>query len=104
MSQTRTRIRVFRLNDCDWFAGEDLESCIKGFFADYLGETDTPKNREEYLDEPNELSDEELDRLKFTDIEGEWGKQGQQYTFRKALENMIKGEVEFPVLFASTEF
>src|SRR5882724_4024653 len=88
MKTMTTTTRIFRMNDCEWFAGSDIESCIKTYFTEYLSEDDTPENREEYLDEAEELSDAEMDRLKFTDIEGEWGLAGTQYTFREALEHM----------------
>jgi hypothetical protein len=92
------------MNDCDWFAGTDLESCIVCYLTEYVSNVDTPENRTEYLDDPYELSDATIDRLKFTDVEGEWGDRNKEYTFREALENMIKAGVRFPAFFASTEF
>jgi hypothetical protein len=97
-------VKVYHMNDCEWFAGEDLESCIKYYFEEYIGEDDTPENREEYLNDAEELSEAEMDRLKFTDIEGEWGERDKQYTFREALDKMIAEGTEFPCFFASTEF
>jgi hypothetical protein len=97
-------IKVFRLNDCDWFAGENLESCIKCFFSEYLTEEDTPENREEYLCDTEELDDSQLDVLKFHDLEGDWGPANTQYTFREALTHMQAAGDKFPCFFASTEY
>ncbi len=30
-----TDIRIFAMNDCDWMAGLDLESCIEKYLAEF---------------------------------------------------------------------
>lgn len=100
----KTTIKVYRLNDCDWFAGPSLESCVQCYLRDYIHTPDSLQNRDEYIDDEEELSDEQMERLKFTDTEGEWGEKNKEYTFQSALEQMIQRGVVFPAFFASTEF
>lgn len=89
------RIRIFALNDCDWYAGADLESCIQ----DYLEMTSAA--REDVIENPHELDDEAMDRLVFVDDTGDTT---VRRSFREQLDRMIAEGVEFPNFFASTEY
>lgn len=81
------------MNETDWMAGVDLESCIQKYLADYAGDF----TREQVLDDPDELSDAQMDRFVFADDDGE------KRTFREQLALMVAGGVTFPEFFASTE-
>jgi hypothetical protein len=91
------------LNDCEWYAGEDLESCIKYYFEEALGEPDTPKNREDYLEEPcEEVPEEAMNRMRFVDDDGLVGETTR--TFREQLDHLIANGQQFPMMFATTEY
>lgn len=99
-------VKVFEINDCEWMAGEDLESVIQDYFKNYAMCEDTLENREEYCPEPMELSDETMERLKYHDIEGDLVGDGEKkvYTFREALNLMLAKGMKAPFYFASTEY
>lgn len=86
-------IKIFAINDCDWWAGYDLESCIVAAMSE------TGMARDELLGwgEAHELTDEEMDTLKFVDDDG------QQSTFREHLELSFRRDGAVPYFFASTE-
>jgi hypothetical protein len=93
-------IHVYKINDCDWFAGADWESCRDLYLKDYGGETEL---LEDGSRQP--LTAEELAAHIFTDndyIEHPIG-QPVQRTFREELDRLIAAGTEFPVMFASTE-
>ena len=94
ISRLKKQIKVFQLNDCDWWAGYDLESVKKAYVKE------TGMSLEEAFDDPRELTDEEMDTLKH------WGDEGdnkEPITFRQELDRMIESGFEFPWFFASTE-
>ncbi len=99
-------IKIFQLNDCEWMAGEDLESVIQDYFKNYISEEVRPEIREVFLYEAEELSDEDMDRLKYHDIEGDLAGDGVKkiYTFREALNKMLEKGDKAPFYFASTEY
>lgn len=86
-------IKVFQLNDYEWWAGESLESVVE-YYENNV--TNDPDEMEE-LKDAYELSDEALDTLIFNDEDG------SQKTFRQELENCIKEKQEFPCFFATSE-
>ena len=97
--------RVFRLNDCDWWFARSLEEAI----ADYKHQTGAG---DEELEDARELTEEELDRLMFTDDPDD-PLSATLHTFRDELRARIQlqGELEAehgiprkPELFASTEY
>lgn len=100
-----SEIKIFKLNDCDWWAGEDLDS-VKSAYLREMDITDL-QGIESAFDDPRELFDEEMDRLKFVDgddpINAD-GTPGGTLTFRAALSRCIERGDTFPQLFASTEF
>jgi hypothetical protein len=101
-------IKVFRINDCDWLAGEDFESALVW----YMGETGL--TREEALDgSEHELTPKEMEALKyFIDDEDELCAHGVdpskvtclKISFQAELEHMEESKQTFPCLFASTEY
>lgn len=95
-------IKIFKLDDCTWWAGADLESCI----VDAMREYGLP--RDEVADpDAHELSGEELDRLKFVDgddpINAD-GTPGGTRSFRDELARQVARGDAFPQFFASTEY
>lgn len=83
-------IRVFQLNELEWWAGESLESVLK-YYKEHVCDD------EETIEDPYELSDDALDTLIFNDDDG------SKRTFREELNNCIKEKQEFPCFFATTE-
>lgn len=88
-------IKIFKINDCDWFAAKTLElaiECAKSEF-DYT---------ENGIEDPCELTDEDVDRLQFylTDDDDNPVK---TVSFRDALVIKIAQGETFPYIFASTE-
>ena len=84
-------MKVFQMNDCEWWAAEDLESAKKAC----MEATGLPED--EACDDPHELSDEAMNRLIFHD-------DNETRTFKEQLDRMIVEGTEFPVFFAMTEF
>lgn len=85
-------IKVFRMNDYDWYAAETLEQAV-AHAQEQTGEA-------EVADEPYEVSDQQLNYLKFLRDDG------TTVSFREELKSQIKNMTNesFPHLFASTEF
>ena len=92
-------IKVFRLNDYEWWAGETLEE-VKKNYTEITG-----VDGEEAFDEPIEaMSAEALKSTKYhTDTKDKDGK-AIVITFAEELENRIKSGQKFPCFFATTEF
>ena len=90
-------MRIFAMNDCDWMAAETLEDAKVAYLRDYAGGLD----EEESLDNPHELSGEEMDHLRFFDLEAE---PRENCSFREQLERLITAGQEFPCFFASAEY
>jgi len=90
------KVKVYQLNEYDWWAGYSLESVKKA----YIKETGVPEE-EAFMDE-GEVSDEAMDRFKY------WGGEDNLYdypiTFREELQHMIDQGIEFPCFFATTEY
>ena len=102
MAEKDDTIKVFRLDDCTWWAGNDLESCI----ADAMREYQLPRNEVADAD-AHELSDQELDRLQFVDGDDPIntdGTPGGTLSFREALARCVARGDSFPQFFASTEY
>jgi hypothetical protein len=85
-------LKVFKLNDYDWWAAETLEAAI----ADYRRDTGVDADE---LADARELTDAELDRLRFRDPDT----RKILNTFRAELEALNRAGVAGPVMFASTE-
>jgi hypothetical protein len=87
-------IKIFQLNECDWWADYSLEKAIEN----YLHETGVP-----YVDgieNPHELSDHEMKTLIHSGEDGI----GPKMSFIDRLIMDIEKGATFPCLFASTEY
>lgn len=85
-------VKIFRLNDCEWYAGESLEEvtqCAQGFHPDC--------DEEDFLDDPAEVDAADLARLRYRDEDG------SVRSFAAQLEKMIATGETFPCVFATTE-
>lgn len=92
-------MKVYQLNDCDWYAGADMESAIQCALEM------TGIDRSDYLDERlHELTDGEMNRLKISFDETREYQDGECLTFRQALNKMVEDGATFPCFFASTEY
>lgn len=93
-------LRVFRLNDCDWWAARTLEEA-KADYQKCCG----PMADEEAFDEPRELTDAELDRLKFHDRDdADRIIRKTIRTFREELRQQAHADSITPRMFACTEY
>ena len=94
-------VKIFKLNDCDWYAAVNMESAIQQIIFDSCN------TREDCVDSSrHELTDDEMDRLQFVDDGGvidEEAEDGSR-SFRVQLAVMIERGDSFPCLFATTEF
>lgn len=89
-------MKIFRLNDCDWWIGETLDACV----ADYRASVDDDPVQTE---DAEEVSDASLDKLIFTDTD-ENEQPIAKRTFREQLAIEVAAGGRFPRLFASTEY
>ena len=85
-------MKVFRLNDYDWWVGSDLESVKKS----YMEATGLPED--EAFDDAYELTEEEMNKLLYKDEDG------SERTFKEQLNKMIAENQTFPTIFASCEY
>lgn len=85
-------IKVFRLTECDWWAGEDIESASDSFVVQ------TGCDVDEYA---RELTEHEMNSFVFMD---ELPDRGERRTFAEQLQRMIDRGDPFPCFFASTEY
>jgi hypothetical protein len=94
-------VKIFKLNDCDWVAATSLDEAI-GCLATCVSNGVVDDDfREEFLDDPYELNDADLDQLKFREEdepETEWR------TFRAELQLRLEAGAKPPFFFASTEY
>jgi hypothetical protein len=92
--------RVFRMNDYEWWVARTLEEAK----ADYQ-QTVGPMPEDEAFDDPGELTDAELDRLKFIEDPEVPPTKWVRRTFREELERISKSEFDKkPGMFACTEY
>ena len=87
-------MKVFAMNDWDWWAAETLEEA-KGAYWREMGIEDAD---EDFLDDAHELDEEEMNHFQFNDDDG------TKRSFREQLKNMIASGAKFPAFFASTEY
>ncbi len=92
-------IRVFEINDVEWWAGDCTPEEMLKFYMDETGVTheEATGSEDEY---PKPLTEEEMDKMKFCDEDNPSVKR----TFREELQRMIDGGAKFPSFFATTEF
>ena len=108
-------LKIFAVNDCDWYAAETLYEAVTAAVVDYGGPED------EVIEDPVELTNDEMNTLiytgeKMTDTGVEpmshlddtenprmrW--KSYKCSFREELNRMIEEGKEFPCMFASTEY
>lgn len=90
-------MKIIAMNDCDWWVGESLEACVKDYQTNI---EDDPI----YTEDACELTDDDLDRLFFTDVDEDERPTGIKRTFREQLAIEIAAGGKFPRMFASTEY
>jgi len=88
----KKRLRVYRMNDCDWWIGTSFESTTKAYLAHI-----SPPYRKDALCEPRMLRRDELLKLIYADEDN------GHCTFAKQLEVETLRGGKFPRYFASTE-
>lgn len=93
-------MKIYALNDCDWWIGESLEACIADYRTNYTSDPDSVD------DDAHELTDEELDTLKFVvvDEDEDENPTREKRSFREQLAIEIAEGGVFPRMFASTEY
>ena len=87
-------MKIFRLNDYDWWIAETQEQAI----ADYI--KDVGLSEEETIDNPGELNEKQLNSYIFTDNEIA---NTPQRTFKEELQRRINAGATSE-MFASTEY
>lgn len=96
-------IKVFRLNDYDWWAGEDLESVKAAYMREGYGE-----DEETAFKNPYELSAEQLESHVMFEFDADWDydrdPEDAPPTFQDCLDLMVRTGEKFPCTFASTEY
>lgn len=90
-------MKICQMNDCDWMIGESLEACRDEYITNYCDDPDS------FDDDAHELTDGELDTMKFSDRSDD-GQDQTPYTFRERLAIEIEAGGLFPRMFASTEY
>lgn len=86
-------MKVFKMDDLEWWAGESLEACV--------AEGRKQCGPECYPDDPSEqheVSAEAMQRKIFVDEDG------SQRTFAQELQRMVDAGTEFPCPFAATDW
>lgn len=86
-------MKIFSMNECDWYVGETLESCVADYHIYFSDDTE----------EARELTEEELNKLIFIDTNEDEYPTGDKRTFREQLAIEIEKGGPFPRLFATTE-
>lgn len=94
-------MKIFEMNDCEWYAGESVEDCIEAFVKDNGEELEF---WEECRDEgyPKLLSEKEMQDLNF--LEDPYDSECPKRSFKDELNRMIERGDKFPCFFATTEY
>lgn len=98
-----TVIKVFAMNDCDWYAARSLDEAKASYARTVHSDNyDVAEDKDGIFDDPYELTAEQMDRLRF------WGDADEPsktpITFREQLSKMVADGDSFPCFFASTEY
>jgi len=91
-------VKVFAMNKYDWMAGESLESATEMYLKEYADGLPA----DEALDNPRELTEELLDRLRFHDADAD-GPESHR-TFRQELDRRVAAGETFPCFFANAVY
>ena len=92
-------IKIFKMDDYTFYAGETAEDCIKAYIED------TGMDKDELISDespPYELTDEDLEIYTIL-IEDENQDIKESQSFKARLINMIEEGEEFPCYFAGSE-
>ena len=89
-------MKVFRINDYEWYAAETLDEAI----AEAVRMSGLPAD--EAADDPVEITEKEMDQLTFFDDMSD-PESSQTRSFREQLQKMIDDGTKFPAYFAGTE-
>jgi len=84
--------KVYQMNEIDWWCDYSKESALVNYYKFVGGKLEDP------LDEPEELTKDDLERSKYYDDETR-----QTISFKEELEKRIQ-ENNVPSFFASTEY
>lgn len=90
-------MKIFEMNDCDWWLANTAEEA-KADFREIYGSHE----HDFHPEGPRELTGEELDKLIFSDDLSE--PNAAKRTFREELERRLSAGVTSPEPFASTEY
>lgn len=105
--------KVYRMNDCDWYVAKSADDALSALADDVLNSCEEYADLEAkkaglrasnywFGEAPAELSDEEMDTLKFLDEEGEDG-EGTTPVTRTFREQLVFDPPTEARMFASTE-
>lgn len=106
-------MKIYNMDDCTWIAAADVDDAWRGFaeFMGYKGAGAVEEARADHADYiPEELTDEQLDRLTFHAHDLSDGcPEGinpcpEACTFREQLAHMERQGESFPCFFATTEY
>lgn len=90
-------VKIFALNDCEWWAGYDIESVKAAFLSQGYGD-------EGSFDDPRELTDLDMNQLTWVTDLASFPEGDVPITFRERLAQMVADGEAFPCFFASTEY
>jgi hypothetical protein len=93
---TDPKVRVFKLNDYEWWAGYDLDSIR----VDYLKQTGVHPDSELGFDGPQEIPEDAMLTLRYYYDESDLSK---SRSFREELDLLIANGQNFPCFFGGTE-
>lgn len=117
-------VKIWKMNECDWVAAETLKDA-KQCMADTVGNgVVDDKFEEEFLEDPEEISEESMDKYTLGDEDKQWEASQaadaqdelswEEYmeknyysklpSFRQALAKRIEAGDKPPFFFASTEY
>jgi hypothetical protein len=85
-------IKVFALDDIEWWAGESMEACL----TEARSQAGDDCYRE--VDDQHEVSDDAMKVLKFKDDDG------TTRTFAEELQRRVNASEKFPQPFAATDW
>lgn len=91
---TSPAMKLFMINDCEWWIGADADSVRQAVKEEY-GYTDAD------LEDFSEVGDDGLDHLKYTDCDEDECPIGDPRTFRDQLAIETAAGGKFPRLFAA---
>lgn len=85
-------IKLFEMNDCDYYAGATIEECIAAYMKEF-------NVSGEYVESAREVTAEQMSTLVFYD-----DVLNSRHSFQEQLNLMIQSGRQFPCFFATTEY